>query len=302
MRQTLSRGVFAAAAATGILSLYGAPALADSEAVGAAEDSPGVLSGNNVQVPVEAPVNVCGNTVGAVGALNEAAGNVCANTSHASEKSSSGASSASASSSGSSSKSAEHGSSGGGAQAVGSAKGSPGVASGNNVQVPVHAPVNVCGNNVAGVGLFNETSDNTCVNSSEGGKSKDGGHQAVGVAEGSPGLLSGNLIQLPIHAPINVCGNNIDVVGVFNTAYDNYCENSVSTPDKPDEETKTPPAKHKPPTTRVVEPPAVEEEEPEAPHLAETGSDGILSASAAGAALLLGGAVLYRRGRAASRV
>lgn len=295
--------MFAAAAATGILSLYGAPALADSQAVGAAEDSPGVLSGNNVQVPVEAPVNVCGNTVGAVGALNEAAGNVCANTSHASEKDdSSHSSSGSASSSGSSSKSGEHGGSGGGAQAEGSAKGSPGVGSGNNVQVPVHAPVNVCGNNVAGGGLFNETSDNTCVNHSEGGSSKDGGAQAVGVAEGSPGVLSGNLIQLPIHAPINACGNNVDVVGVFNSAYDNYCENSVSTPDKPEEETKTPPpTKEKPPTSRVVEPPAVEEEEPEAPHLAQTGSDGILTASAAGAGLLLGGAVLYRRGRAASR-
>ncbi|MBD0418026.1 DUF320 domain-containing protein, partial [Streptomyces sp. TRM S81-3] len=44
--------MFAAAAATGILSLSGAPALADSIAVGTTEDSSGVVAGNNIQVPV----------------------------------------------------------------------------------------------------------------------------------------------------------------------------------------------------------------------------------------------------------
>ncbi|GAA0657107.1 LAXTG-anchored chaplin ChpA [Streptomyces thermocarboxydovorans] len=298
MRQTLSRGVFAAAAATGILSLYGAPAIADSQAEGAAENSPGVLSGNNVQVPVEAPVNVCGNTVGAVGALNEAAGNVCANSSDDKKKSAAADSSSTSASGAASTRSATKSGSGGGAQAEGIAKGSPGVGSGNNVQVPVEAPVNVCGNNIAGAGLFNETAGNTCVNHSHSHK---GGPQAVGSAEGSPGVLSGNLIQLPVHAPVNACGNNLDVVGIFNSAYENYCENSVSTPDEPEKETKTPPSTKKPPTTDIVAPPA-EEKEPEAPSLAETGSDGILTASAAGTALLIGGALLYRRGRAASRV
>ncbi|MFF2517584.1 LPXTG cell wall anchor domain-containing protein [Streptomyces sp. NPDC058086] len=37
------------------------------------------------------------------------------------------------------------------------------------------------------------------------------------------------------------------------------------------------------------------------PTLAHTGSENVLGASAAGAALLIGGAVLYRRGRVASR-
>ncbi|MFE1252473.1 chaplin, partial [Streptomyces fungicidicus] len=65
----------AAATATGILSLYGTPALADSFAGGGAEDSPGVLSGNNVQAPIDVPVNACGNNVDVVGAFNEASGN-----------------------------------------------------------------------------------------------------------------------------------------------------------------------------------------------------------------------------------
>ncbi|WP_275410171.1 chaplin [Streptomyces sp. SID14478] len=54
-------------------------AAADSGAQGAATDSPGVLSGNAVQVPVHVPVNVCGNTVSVIGLLNPAFGNSCVN-------------------------------------------------------------------------------------------------------------------------------------------------------------------------------------------------------------------------------
>ncbi|MGW9024240.1 chaplin [Streptomyces sp. NPDC055722] len=79
MRQTLSRGMVAAAAATGILSLCGSPVFADSQADGTAAGSPGVASGNTVQVPVHIPVNVCGNTVNVAAALNPAFGNSCAN-------------------------------------------------------------------------------------------------------------------------------------------------------------------------------------------------------------------------------
>ncbi|MBK3642848.1 MULTISPECIES: chaplin [Streptomyces] len=56
-------------------------AMADAGAQGAAVGSPGVLSGNVVQVPVNIPVNVCGNTVSVIGLLNPAFGNSCANTS-----------------------------------------------------------------------------------------------------------------------------------------------------------------------------------------------------------------------------
>ncbi|AYV26927.1 chaplin [Streptomyces sp. CJ_13] len=72
--------VVAAAAATGGLLLAGAGlASADAGAQGAAIGSPGVLSGNVVQVPVHIPVNVCGNTVNVVGLLNPAFGNACVN-------------------------------------------------------------------------------------------------------------------------------------------------------------------------------------------------------------------------------
>ncbi|MEU9213775.1 chaplin ChpH [Streptomyces sp. NPDC048415] len=72
--------VVAAAAATGGLVLAGAGlAVADAGAQGAAVHSPGVVSGNVVQVPVHVPVNVCGNTVSVIGLLNPAFGNTCIN-------------------------------------------------------------------------------------------------------------------------------------------------------------------------------------------------------------------------------
>ncbi|NDZ83594.1 chaplin [Streptomyces sp. SID10853] len=54
-------------------------AFADAGAGGAAVGSPGVISGNEVQVPVHIPVNVCGNTVNVIGLLNPAFGNTCVN-------------------------------------------------------------------------------------------------------------------------------------------------------------------------------------------------------------------------------
>src|SRR5262249_46164427 len=72
--------VVAAAAATGGLVLAAAGlAVADSGAQGAAVGSPGVVSGNVIQVPVHVPVNVCGNTISVIGLLNPAFGNSCTN-------------------------------------------------------------------------------------------------------------------------------------------------------------------------------------------------------------------------------
>ncbi|MEY2242938.1 chaplin [Streptomyces sp. BF23-18] len=48
---------------------------------------------------------------------------------------------------------------------------------------------------------------------------------AHGGAVGSPGVLSGNVIQAPIHIPVNVCGNTINVVGLLNPAFGNACVN-----------------------------------------------------------------------------
>lgn len=70
-----------AAVVAGIIMALGsaAPAMADSDADAWAAHSPGVLSGNVVQVPIHVPVNVCGNTVNVIALLNPAFGNTCVN-------------------------------------------------------------------------------------------------------------------------------------------------------------------------------------------------------------------------------
>lgn len=70
----------AVAVGTGAVVLSGAGlAIADAGAQGGAVNSPGVVSGNVVQVPINVPVNVCGNTVSVIGLLNPAFGNTCMN-------------------------------------------------------------------------------------------------------------------------------------------------------------------------------------------------------------------------------
>ncbi|MEU1004682.1 chaplin [Streptomyces tibetensis] len=233
MRQTLSKGAFAAAAATGILSLYGSPAFADSDASAVAKDSPGVLSGNSVQVPVDVPVNVCGNTVNVLAALNTAFGNSCRNISH---------------------KSSGHEAD---ADASAVVKGSPGVGSGNNVQVPLDVPVNVCGNSVDGGALFNDALENDCENGSYGGGHGDDDKPSTEEKPKPP--AKGGSVPPDSETPRS------------------------TTPDTED--------------SSVTEE-AEEQEEPGAlPQLAETGSEALAAASAASAVLIAGGVMMYRRAR-----
>ncbi|MFF1690650.1 MULTISPECIES: chaplin [unclassified Streptomyces] len=78
----MSRIAKAAAVAlgTGAVVISGAGlAMADAGAQGEAAGSPGVVSGNAVQVPVHVPVNLCGNTVNVIALLNPTFGNTCVN-------------------------------------------------------------------------------------------------------------------------------------------------------------------------------------------------------------------------------
>ncbi|EDY42903.1 chaplin [Streptomyces sp. SPB074] len=57
-----------------------------------------------------------------------------------------------------------------------------------------------------------------------GAASADAGAQ--GLAAGSPGVLSGNLVQVPVHIPVNACGNMVNVIGLLNPAFGNTCVNA----------------------------------------------------------------------------
>jgi len=49
---------------------------------------------------------------------------------------------------------------------------------------------------------------------------------AEGAAVGSPGVVSGNVAQVPVHVPVNVCGNTVSVIGLLNPAFGNTCVNA----------------------------------------------------------------------------
>lgn len=96
-------------------------------------------------------------------------------------------------------------------------------------------------------------------------------------------------MSLPLDAPVNVCGNSADVAALLNAASGNSCANVEV------------------PATPVVPGPRAEPPAPKPEvhtQLAETGasSGAVGTAVGAGAVLLMGGAMLYRRSTRAARV
>lgn len=70
-------------------------------------------------------------------------------------------------------------------------------------------------------GLVLTTAAVAAVAGGVGVASADSGAQ--GVAADSPGVLSGNAIQAPVHVPVNVCGDTVDVIALLNPAFANTC-------------------------------------------------------------------------------
>jgi len=165
--------------------------------------------------------------------------------------------------------------------ADGTAAGSAGVLSGNSISAPVHVPVNVCGDSVDVVGAANPAFGDSCANTSA--SSTRSGASAHAHTDGSPGILSGNSVELPVHAPVNVCGNTVDIVALLDPSTGNHCANGEKAPVADTPDAAAPDA----PRVQVS-----------SPRLAETGMTGeeLGAAGATSALLLLGGAMLYRRG------
>ncbi|MFI9245289.1 chaplin family protein [Streptomyces sp. NPDC053086] len=202
--------------------------------------------------------------------------------------------------------------------ASGSAAGSPGLISGNGIQLPVHVPVSACGNTANVAGLLNPAVGNRCANVSDTAAGQEastapGGATAEGSAQDSPGVVSGNGIQLPVDLPVNVSGNSVNVVGVGNPVIDNESVNTSDHPAEPGRTTPpvkqppvsepptrvTPPVRHRPPAVRPTPKPSpVVVRQRATGTLAHTGPDNAWPAALASLASLMGGTVLYRRFRA----
>ncbi|MBC2876170.1 MULTISPECIES: chaplin [Streptomyces] len=73
----IAKAVLMTAAAGAVVSGASGVAVADSNANGAAVGSPGVISGNTIQVPIHLPINLCGNSIDIIALLNPTFGNTC---------------------------------------------------------------------------------------------------------------------------------------------------------------------------------------------------------------------------------
>jgi hypothetical protein len=173
VRKSLKVGVLSA----GILLFAGSAAQADWNT----SDNDGVLTGNQLDLSVDAPINICGN---AVGVLGDATASCTIN------------------------------GGGGGAMEAGdwTSTGNDGVGTGNQIAVPVHTPINICGN---AVGVLGDAGASCEI----GGAGDAAGSYAASqsteswTSSDNDGVLTGNQVAAIVSVPVNVCGNAVGVLG-----------------------------------------------------------------------------------------
>ncbi|MFI7439126.1 chaplin family protein [Nonomuraea indica] len=137
-----------------------------------------ILGGNQVNAPISAPVNACGNAVSVFGGATAG----CKG--------------------GATVKNTGKGGAGGN-----QTSGDHSILGGNQVVAPITAPVNACGNAVAVIGR-------SAAGCKGGASVKNSGRGAGGnTTSGRGSILGGNQVVAPISAPINVCGNSVAVLG-----------------------------------------------------------------------------------------
>ncbi|MFI0486036.1 chaplin family protein [Actinomadura sp. 9N215] len=172
--RTWAKGTSRAAVLTAGFVALGVSAIPANAFADTTDGGGSVLGGNQIDAPISAPVEASGNGASLIGSsygISQGGAKV-----H---------------------KRAE----GGGR----TTSGTGGAASGNQVNAPVAAPVNVCGNGAAVLGRADAGCDG-------GAKVEDGGTSGQ-ITDGTGGVIAGNQLNAPISIPVNVCGNAVAVVG-----------------------------------------------------------------------------------------
>ena len=131
--------------------------------------------GNQINAPITAPINACGNAVAVIGgSLAGCQGGASVGAPGAYRH----------------------------AGGHGRTSGRHSILGGNQVNAPVTAPVNVCGNTAAVLG--------DALAGCRGGARVSGAPAAFhGRTSGRHSILGGNQVHAPVNAPINVCGNAV---------------------------------------------------------------------------------------------
>ncbi|WP_242891697.1 chaplin [Actinomadura litoris] len=150
-----------------------------------------VLGGNQVYAPISVPVEVSGNAIAVLG-VAQAGSKGGAHVSNA-----------------------RHGGGGGGGMQT---SGMFSILGGNQIYAPISAPINVCGNAVAVLGVAKAW----CKGGAHVTNKRSGGPDMK--TSGMFSIGGGNQVYLPVSVPINICGNAIAVLGVAQA----YCEGGAT--------------------------------------------------------------------------
>ena len=179
-------------------TLYAADtANGDSSGGQSSDGSGGVASGNQINIPVDVALDICGNSA-AVGGISQAE---CTEVVTELEESE------------------ENEDSGGQ-----SSDGSGGVASGNQINIPVDLAVNVCGNAISVLGISQAECTEVVTELEESEENEDSGGQS---SDGSGGVASGNQVSVPVDAAVEICGNAVSVLGIAEAE----CQSQISDED-----------------------------------------------------------------------
>ena len=219
MHAFVRKGLLLSATTGALVMGYASTAAAQGDSAtthGAASDSPGAVSGNVAQVPADVPIQVCGDAGAAGAGLVGARDNDCFTKDTT-------------------------------AKAEGFAADSPGAISGNVGSVAANVPVQACG--LAGGALSADVTahDNDCVD-------EDTHALAKGAAADSPGLVSGNVLQLSADVPVQACGDSVGLLAFATGAKDNHCVNGAPEMAPP---VMAPPPVECPPGAPCPQPPPV---------------------------------------------
>ena len=151
----------------------------------------GLLNGTQVVVPIQVPIDVCGNAIGIIGGAFAACdgGAVAVNESARTE--------------------------GAGAEEGNMITANNfGALNGTQVYAPIQVPIDICGNAIALIGGAFASCDGGAFAINESARA-----EGAGVEEGNListnnfGLGNGTQLYAPIQIPINVCGNAIALIG-----------------------------------------------------------------------------------------
>ncbi|QBI52013.1 chaplin [Streptomonospora litoralis] len=161
------------------------------------DGSGGIASGNQINIPVDAALDICGNSTAVGGIAAAECKTVVKKLAQESED-----------------------------EGSPQTDGSGGIASGNQINIPIDVALDVCGNSIAVLGA-SKSECTTVVNVIE--KSPDNGGDSGAQTDGSGGVAAGNQVDVPVDAAADICGNAVSVLGIAK----GECLETISHGEKP---------------------------------------------------------------------